>query len=99
MSRLYNRGRVVPGIIGSADMWNDEIDRIELFRTKYGASVEDMETASAAQIASFFRVAFLGIRVVSDNTTNGDAFEPKTGEACEDYVYLVVKAYVGTLAH
>jgi adenosylhomocysteine nucleosidase len=99
VSRLYNRGRVVPGIIGSADMWNDEIDRIELFRTKYGASVEDMETASAAQIASFFRVAFLGIRVVSDNTSNGEAFEPKTGEACEDYVYLVVKAYVGTLAH
>jgi adenosylhomocysteine nucleosidase len=58
-----------------------------------------METASAAQIASLFHVTFLGIRVVSDNTTNGDAYEPKTGEACEDYVYQVVKAYVATLEH
>jgi adenosylhomocysteine nucleosidase len=94
---LYTRGRVVEGIIGSADMWNDEIDRIELFHNKYGVSVEDMETASSAQIASLFRVAFLGIRVISDNTTNGETFEPKTGEACEDYVYQVVKVYVAKL--
>jgi adenosylhomocysteine nucleosidase len=93
----YARGRVVEGVIGSADMWNDEIDRIELFHTKYGASVEDMETASSAQIAGLFGVKFLGIRVVSDNTTNGEAYEPKTGEACEDYVYQIVRAYVAKL--
>jgi len=93
---LYKRGRVLEGTIGSADMWNDEIDRIELFHTKYGASVEDMETASSAQIAGLFHIAFLGVRVVSDNTTNREAYEPKTGEACEDYVFLVVKAYVAT---
>jgi adenosylhomocysteine nucleosidase len=96
---LYTRGHVVDGVIGSADMWNDEIDRIEQFHAKYGASVEDMETASAAQMASLFHVAFLGIRVVSDNTTNGDAFEPKTGEACQDYIYEVVRTYVVTVLH
>lgn len=99
VARLYTRGRVVDGVIGSSDMWNDETDRIERFHTRYGTSAEDMETASAAQIAGLFHVAFLGIRVVSDNTTNGDAYEPKTGEACEDFVYQVVKAYVATLAH
>jgi adenosylhomocysteine nucleosidase len=96
-ARSYTRGRIVEGVIGSADMWNDELDRIGLFYTKYGVSVEDMETASSAQIASLFHVAFLGIRVVSDNTTNGDKFDPKTGEACEDYVYHVVKAYAAAL--
>jgi adenosylhomocysteine nucleosidase len=94
VARLYTRGHIVDGVIGSADMWNDEIDRIEHFHSRYGASMEDMETASAAQIASLFHVAFLGIRVVSDNTTNGDKFDPRTGEACEDFVYQVVKAYV-----
>jgi adenosylhomocysteine nucleosidase len=93
------RGRVVEGVIGSSDMWNDEIDRIELFHARYGTSVEDMETASAAQIAGLFHIPFLGIRVVSDNTTNGDTYEPKTGEACQDYVYQVVKAYITALAH
>ncbi|TSA23988.1 5'-methylthioadenosine nucleosidase [bacterium] len=97
-ARLHTRGRVVDGVIGSSDMWIDEIDLIERFHTKYGTSVEDMETASAAQIAGLFHVAFLGIRVVSDNTTNGEPYEPKTGEACEEYVYQVVKAYVATLA-
>ncbi len=96
---LYTRGREAEGVIGSSDMWNDEIDRISVFHTRYGASVEDMETASAAQIASLFHVAFLGIRVVSDNTTNDEVYEPKTGEACEEYVYHVVRAYTSTLAH
>jgi adenosylhomocysteine nucleosidase len=99
VARLYTRGRVVDGVIGSSDMWVDEIDLIEKYHTQYGSSVEDMETASAAQIASLFRVAFVGIRVVSDNTTNGDAYDPKTGAACQDFVREVVKAYVAALSH
>jgi adenosylhomocysteine nucleosidase len=98
-ARIYTRGRVVDGVIGSNDMWNDEIDLIERFHTRFGTSVEDMETASAAQIAGIFHVRFLGIRVVSDNTTNGDAYDPKTGEACEDYVYTVVKTFVARLVN
>lgn len=97
VTQLYKRGRVVEGVIGSSDIWNDEIDRIVRLRTAYGTSVEEMETASAAQIAGLFQVAFLGIRVVSDNITNGAAYDPKTGAACEDYVYHVVKAYIATL--
>jgi adenosylhomocysteine nucleosidase len=99
VAHLYVRGQIVEGVIGSSDMWNDEIDRIARFHTQYGVSVEEMETAAAAQVAGSFRVAFLGIRVVSDNTTNGEAYDPKTGEACEDFVYQVVKAYVSTMAH
>jgi adenosylhomocysteine nucleosidase len=90
----YTRGRVVEGVIGSSDVWNEEIDRVAWLHTTFGTTVEEMETASAAQIASLFNVPFLGIRVVSDNITNGAAYDPKTGEACEDYVYQVVKAYL-----
>jgi adenosylhomocysteine nucleosidase len=91
----YTRGRVVEGVIGSSDVWNDEIDRIAWLHTTFGTTVEEMETASAAQIASLFNVPFLGIRVVSDNITNGGSYDPRTGEACEDYVYQVVKTYLG----
>jgi adenosylhomocysteine nucleosidase len=90
----YTRGRVVEGVIGSSDVWNDEVDRVAWFHTTFGTMVEEMETASAAQIASLFDVPFLGIRVVSDNIRNGGAYDPNTGEACEDYVYQVVKSYV-----
>jgi adenosylhomocysteine nucleosidase len=93
----YTRGRVVEGVIGSSDIWNEEIDRIARFQTEFGTSVEDMETAAAAQIATLFNVPFLGVRVLSNNATNGGAHDGKTGEACQDYVYRVLQAYVATL--
>lgn len=93
----YTRGQIVEGAIGSSDMWNDEVDRVTRFRTEYGTLVEEMETASAAQIAGLLSTPFLGIRVVSDNITNGGAYDPKTSEACGDFVYEVIKAYIATL--
>jgi adenosylhomocysteine nucleosidase len=93
----YTRARIFEGVIGTSDMWNDEIDLIARFHRDYGTDVEEMETASAAQTAALLGVPFLGIRVVSDNTTNGSAFDPKTGEACEDYVRDVAKAYAAAL--
>jgi adenosylhomocysteine nucleosidase len=95
--RLYKQGKVVDGVIGSSDVWNDELDLIAHFNREYGTSVEEMETAGVAQIAGILGVPFLGIRIVSDNITNGSAYDPKTGEACQDFVYEVVKAYVATL--
>jgi adenosylhomocysteine nucleosidase len=96
VKHLYRKGRVVEGIIGSSDIWNSELDRIQRFHSQYATSVEEMETASAAQIAGFFKIPFLGVRVLSNNITNGGKYDAKTGEACQDYVYDVVKAYIGT---
>ncbi|MDX2029798.1 MAG: 5'-methylthioadenosine/S-adenosylhomocysteine nucleosidase [Blastocatellia bacterium] len=94
---LYARGRVVEGVIGSSEVWNSEIDRIQRFHSQYGTTVEEMETAAAAQIAGYFRVPFLGIRVLSNNITNGGKYDGKTGEACQEYVYDVVKAYIASV--
>jgi adenosylhomocysteine nucleosidase len=95
----YQKGRVVEGVIGSAEVWNSEIDRISRFHKQYGTAVEEMETASAAQIAGLFEVPFLGIRVLSNNITNDGKYDPRTGEACQEYVADVVKAYVRQLKH
>jgi len=92
VKQLYQRGKVVEGTIGSSDMWNSELDRIQRYHDQYGTSVEEMETASAAQIAGVSQVPFLGIRVLSNNITNAGAWDPETGEACQEYVYAVVKA-------
>jgi adenosylhomocysteine nucleosidase len=95
VKHLYRKGRVVQGVIGSSEVWNSELDRIQRFHSQYGTTVEEMETASAAQIAGFFQIPFLGIRVLSNNITNGGTYTAKTGEACQEYVYDVVKAYIG----
>lgn len=91
----YQKGRVVEGVIGSSEIWNSELDRIQHFHDTFGTTAEEMETASAAQIAGLFQIAFLGIRVVSNNITNGGTYDPRTGEACQEYVFDVVKAYIG----
>jgi adenosylhomocysteine nucleosidase len=90
----YTKGRVIDGVIGSADVWNGELDRIGQFHDRFGTSVEEMETASAAQIAASFHIPFLGIRVLSNNATNGAAYDRGAGEACQDFVREVLKAYL-----
>jgi adenosylhomocysteine nucleosidase len=90
----YTRGRVVDGVIGSSETWNSEIDRIRRFHEQFGTTAEEMETASAAQIAGLFQIPFLGIRVLSNNITNGGTYDAGTGEACQDYVYEVVRTYI-----
>jgi len=90
----YTRGKVVEGVLATSDMWNDEIDLIARFHNEYGTSAEEMETASAAQVAKQLNVPFLGIRVLSDNITNDGAYDPKTAEACEDYVWQVLRSYI-----
>jgi adenosylhomocysteine nucleosidase len=90
----YQKGHVVDGVIGSSDVWNSEIDRILQFHDQYGTTVEEMEAASSAQVAGLFKIPFLGIRVVSNNITNGEAYDTKVGEACQDFVRDVVKAYI-----
>ncbi|MCM3588299.1 5'-methylthioadenosine/S-adenosylhomocysteine nucleosidase [Mesobacillus maritimus] len=95
----YTKGKVVEGTIGSADFWNNEVDRINWFHTNFGTSVEEMEAASAAQIAGAYEVPFLGIRVLSNNKTNDGEYNPNTAAANQGYVYEVVKEYISTLTN
>lgn len=90
----YQKGRVIEGVLGSSDTWNSEIDRIQRFHDAFGTSAEEMETASAAQIASAYRVPFLGIRVLSNNVTNDGAYDNRTAAVCQQYVLEVIKQYV-----
>lgn len=93
----YTKGNIVEGIIGSADVWNSELDRIKFFHDRYGTSVEEMEAASVAQIAAQYKVPFLGIRILSNNITNNGGYDPATGEACQDYVLEVAKTYMASM--
>lgn len=95
----YTRGKVVDGVIASSDVWNNELDRIALFHEQYGSSMEEMETAAAAQIAKGFNIPFMGVRVITNNATNGSQFEPATSEASQLFTTDIVKAYIRQLKH
>lgn len=90
----YNKGQIVEGTIGSADVWNNELDRIAFINKTYGTVAEEMEGASVAQIAQQFNVPFLGIRVISNNITNGGQYDGGTGAAAQDYALDVAVEYM-----
>lgn len=90
----YERGKVVEGTIASGNFWNNELDRIGWLHDKFGTSTEEMETASAAQIAHSYGVPFLGIRVLSNNLTNGGHYDPSTATDCQAFVTLVIEQYI-----
>lgn len=92
----YRYGRVLEGVIGSSDVWNSELDRIQRLHDEYGTSVEEMETAAAAQVAAMSQVPFLGIRILSNNITNGGAYDGRTAVACQQFVLDVVRAYLAS---
>ncbi len=93
---VHTEGKVVEGTIGSADVWNNEVDRIQWFHENYGTSVEEMEGAAGAQIAKAYDVPFLGIRILSNNKTNGGQYNPETASANQEYVFEVVKEYISS---
>ena len=87
----YTHGSVTEGIIGSANVWNNEIDRIRWFRENFGTSAEEMEAAAAAQMCVAYDTPYLSIRALSNNKTNNGKYNPATGAYCQEYVLEVVK--------
>ena len=90
----YQRGRVVEGTIGSGNFWNNEIDRIAWLHQHFGTSVEEMETSAAAQVSLAYDIPFLGIRVLSNNITNGGHYDPSTSVDCQQFVKDVVIQFI-----
>lgn len=93
----YTHGTVVEGIIGSANLWNNELDRIRWLHENYGTSAEEMEGAAVAQICAAYDVPFLSVRVLSNNKTNNGKYNPVTAQYCQEYVLDIVKAYIEEL--
>ncbi len=58
------RGRVVVGVLGSANQVNRESDRIGWLHVHWGTSTEDGESADVAGCARLLGVPVIGIRVV-----------------------------------
>ena len=63
-------------------VWNSEIDRIQRFHDQFGTTAKRWRPRGCRSPALFQR-SVLGIRVVSNNITNGGGYDGKTGEACQ----------------
>jgi len=91
LNTAYTNGKLVEGVIGSADQWNRELDRINYLHETFDTSVEEMETVAVAQMAEVYNIPFVGIRVLSNTDVHGEEFNPKSAVYCQEFVMDVVK--------
>ena len=96
MADRYQHGRVVAGIIGTADEWNRQVARINWLHQTYNTAAEEMETASAALVAEAYKVPFVGVRVLSNTDIHGEEFDPQTAIHCQQFVIDYTKALINS---
>lgn len=84
----------VTGVIGTSNGWNSNIDYINFLHERYGAVCEEMEAFSIAQICHNSGVPFIVIRTISNNITNGLAYQPQSAESAERFVLILTEKYI-----
>lgn len=92
----YTHGEVVYGTIGTADEWNNQLDRIKFLHDKFNTSVEEMESQSVAQMAYNYNIPFLGIRVLSNTAIHDESFDHQSAIYLQEYVLEIIKEYITT---
>lgn len=71
-------GRKTVGILGSADIFSKEADRIIYLNSLFGELSEDMESVAALKVCELFNIDRLALRVISNNelTLEDFSYEP-----------------------
>lgn len=89
----WTYGKVVTGMVGSGDLWNNELDRIHWLHTMRGTLTEEMEAAASAQICMAYQIPFLTVRILSNTAVHQEPFDERTGERCQQFAREVIKQY------
>lgn len=90
----YEHGNVYTGVVGSADIWNREKDKLKYLAEKHNVSCEDMELVAVYTIAQNYNIPAVGIKIMSDNELLGEEYEPAVGQYVQEYTYEVLKELV-----
>ena len=93
----YTEGKVVKGVILTANSWESQIDRILFLHEKFGSSCEEMENYAAASICQDYGIPFLGIRILSNTALHNENFKPETGLTCQKFVLEFLREYIKTI--
>ena len=70
-----NKSIVKHGVIGSSDIWLDNIPRVKWSQNFFGTDCEEMEAASIAQVAYLHEIPFMAIKDISNSVYRSSDFE------------------------
>lgn len=96
-SKRYTKGNTYVGCLASADQWNKELDRLTYFNSNLKTLGEDMETAACSQIATTYKIPFLGIRIVSNNEYHLEVFAKDSSDYSQKFTLYVLEEYIRSL--
>ncbi|MGL5049306.1 MAG: 5'-methylthioadenosine/S-adenosylhomocysteine nucleosidase [Cetobacterium sp.] len=87
----YTNGKIAMGVIGSADQWNREIERIKYLNISFKTMTEEMESVAVAQTAKAYNIPFLAVRILSNTDIHNEDFNPKTALWCQEFTLDIIK--------
>lgn len=70
-----HKNKVYTGTIGSGDVFNREIDRIDWINNKFDNLCEDMESIGVYSVCNKFNISCIGIRIISNNEITGEELD------------------------
>ena len=86
----YTKGKVHFGNLGSGDIWNSEVDKINQLNKEYGILCEDMESIAVYYTANTFKIPVIGIRSISDNGIVGEEYDRNVEILSQEFAYELI---------
>lgn len=93
----YKQGNIYTGIVGSADIWNREKDKLKYLAQKHNVSCEDMELIAVCTVANNYKIPTVGIKIITDNELLGEEYEKAVGQYVQEYTYEFLKELVDNI--
>lgn len=93
----FSHGKVIRGTIGAADIWNRELDMIDLLRKTLGTDCEEMEGFAVAQVCAQMAVRCADIRIISNSERYPDeSFDQSYGRLCQEFCLDLIRKMIAT---
>lgn len=89
-ANIEKSNSVIVGTLGSADMFNREVDRIDWINSKFGNLTEDMESIGTYSVCKVFNTKCIGIRIISNNELTGETLDKTQAIKLQKVLYDVL---------
>ena len=83
------------GILGSGDLFSQEVDRINYMHGLFGELCEDMESVAALKVCEAFGVDRLALRIISNNEITRQALDHGVCKTLQKFVVELVEKIIG----
>ncbi len=90
-NKLKNKkGKIYKGAISSCDAWTKDKEAIKMLHNQYNTIGEEMETFASLQVAKLYGVAYVSIRVVSNNELKNQPYDVRTSQYLQNEIINLI---------